>query len=208
MKVLLRILLLLALVVYLVFAVTRFNNPKDSKMCSQVNVCVEDSAKAVFITTTEIRNILGAAKVYPLGKKISEVDCYKMEKILSKNPFIKNALCYKTAGGQVVVKVEQRLPVMRVISDSGENYFIDSQGKQFTKSASGKVVSTTFLRLGSAPLGSDSKVLRPMRTACPVVSSLKRFISLGRCQSNCKFLPIALSSAIAAMIDIVLILFN
>ena len=86
--------------------------------------------------------------------------------------------------------------------------FIDSQGKQFTKSASGKVVSTTFLRLGSAPLGSDSKVLRPMRTACPVVSSLKRFISLGRCQSNCKFLPIALSSAIAAMIDIVLILFN
>ena len=49
MKVLLRILLLLALVVYLVFAVTRFNNPKDSKMCSQVNVCVEDSAKAVFI---------------------------------------------------------------------------------------------------------------------------------------------------------------
>ena len=108
MKVLLRILLLLALVVYLAFAVTKFNNPKDSKMCSQVNVCVEDSAKAVFITTTEIRNILGAAKVYPLGKKISEVDCYKMEKILSKNPFIKNALCYKTAGGQVVVKVEQR----------------------------------------------------------------------------------------------------
>ena len=125
MKVLLRILLLLALVVFLVFAVTSFNNPKDSKMCSHVNVCVEDSGKAVFITTTEIRNILGAAKVYPLGKKISEVDCYKMEKILSKNPFIKNALCYKTAGGQVVVKVEQRLPVMRVISDSGENYFID-----------------------------------------------------------------------------------
>ena len=63
---------MLALVVYLVFAVTRFNNPKDSKMCSQVNVCVEDSAKAVFITTTEIRNILGAAKVYPLGKKGEE----------------------------------------------------------------------------------------------------------------------------------------
>ena len=129
MKVLLRILLLFALVVYLAFAVTKFNNPEEVKKCTAVNIVVEDSAKAVFITPKEIRNILSVSKVYPLGKKINDVNCYEMEKSLMKNPFIDKAMCYKTAGGQIVVRVNQRLPVMRIISDSGENYFIDSQGK-------------------------------------------------------------------------------
>ena len=82
---------------------------------------------------------------------------------------------------------------------------IDSQAKQFTKPASGKVVRTTFFRFGSGPLGRDSNVLRPMITAWPVVKSLKRRISAGRRHNNLLFLPIALFSAIAAMIEIVLI---
>ena len=39
--------------------------------------------------------------------------------------------------------------------------------------------STMFRRLGSAPLGSERNVLLPIIIVCPVVSSLKRFRSLG-----------------------------
>ena len=39
--------------------------------------------------------------------------------------------------------------------------------------------NTTFLRLGNAPFGRDSKVLRPIIIVFPVVSDLKRFKSLG-----------------------------
>ena len=38
---------------------------------------------------------------------------------------------------------------------------------------------TTFRRLGNAPFGSDSNVLRPMMIVFPVVNALKRFRSLG-----------------------------
>ena len=82
---------------------------------------------------------------------------------------------------------------------------MDSQAKQLMKPASGIVVSTTFLRLGNPPFGKDSKVLRPIITACPVVRSLKRFMSAGMCQSRPRFFPIALLSEIAATIEIVLI---
>lgn len=129
MKVLLRILLLLGLVVYLAFAVTKFNNPRETRVCSALNVVIKDSAKAAFITQSEIRSILSKAGVSPLGRNMSDIDCARIEKVLSKNPFINHVVCYKTAGGQVVLDVGQRLPVMRVISDSGENYFIDAQGK-------------------------------------------------------------------------------
>ena len=42
------------------------------------------------------------------------------------------------------------------------------------------VVERTMLRrLGKAPFGNDSKVLRPMMMVLPVVSDLKRFRSSG-----------------------------
>lgn len=46
-------------------------------------------------------------------------------------------------------------------------------------SAAGLEERTTFRRLGNAPFGSDSNVLRPMMIVFPVVNALKRFRSLG-----------------------------
>lgn len=129
MKTLLKILLLLALVVYLVLAVTVFNNPEIKQRCTAVDVVVEDSAVAGFITAGEIRDILRSEKAYPVGKRINNVNCGKIESVLINNPFIDNVTSYKTPGGHVYIKVTQRLPVMRVISNNGENYYIDTRGK-------------------------------------------------------------------------------
>lgn len=49
---------------------------------------------------------------------------------------------------------------------------------------SGRVDNTTFLRLGNAPFGSDSKVFLPIMMVFPVVSALKRFKSLGNQKSS------------------------
>lgn len=47
------------------------------------------------------------------------------------------------------------------------------------KTAALFLLSTILRRLGNAPLGKDSNVLRPMMMVCPVVSALKRFRSSG-----------------------------
>ena len=47
-----------------------------------------------------------------------------------------------------------------------------------------RVDNTTFLRLGSAPFGSDSKVFLPIMMVFPVVNALKRFKSLGNQKSS------------------------
>lgn len=129
MKNLLKALLLLLLAVYLALAVTIFNNPEARQLCTAVDVTVEDSAVAGFITPSEIRALLCEAKAYPVGRKIKDVNCARIESVLSSNPFIDDITCYKTQGGHVFVTVTQRLPVMRVISDNGENYYIDTRGK-------------------------------------------------------------------------------
>lgn len=129
MKNLLKVLLLLALLVYLVLAVTVLNNPDLQRRCEALDVTVKDSNMASFITPGEVRGILKAAKVYPVGKRLSTVDCQKIENTLARNPFVDNVTSYKTAGGRVCVDITQRLPVMRVMSDNGENYYIDTRGK-------------------------------------------------------------------------------
>ncbi len=129
MKSLLKILLLLILAVYLGLAVTVFNNPEMRQHCTAVDVVVKDSDVAGFITPSEIRMLLREAKVYPIGKKMNGIDCGQIETVLAKNPFIDNVTSYKTAGGHVYVTVSQRLPVMRIIADNGDNYYIDTRGK-------------------------------------------------------------------------------
>lgn len=129
MKNLLKVLLLLVLLVYLGLAVTVLNNPETKQECTALNVVVRDSDKAAFITPAEITSLMRSANVYPVGRNLSGVNCGDIENVLAKNPFIDEVTSYKTAGGHVFVNVTQRLPVLRVISDNGDNYYIDTRGK-------------------------------------------------------------------------------
>ena len=72
-------------------------------------------------------------------------------------------------------------------------------------SVAGLEDKTMFLRLGNAPFGSDSKVLRPISMVFPVVNALKRFKSLGNQKRSLFSKPIAIRRSTAAMIDILLI---
>lgn len=129
MKNLLKVLLLLALAAYLVMAFTNLNKPDTDAVCKRVEIVVEDSARAGFIHSDEVIRILRAAKLYPQGKRMDFVDSRKIEQALRKNPFIEEALCYKTAANSVRIQLSQRLPVMRIMSEDGSNYYIDNKGR-------------------------------------------------------------------------------
>lgn len=128
MKAAFKLLLLVGLIVYLVFAFTRFTRRGSSEVCEVVKVTVADSAQAGFITQEEVCKILKAARIYPVGLPIDSVDSEAIEKALVRNTFIKEAVCYKAPGGRLNVLVSQRMPVLRVIADNGEDYYIDEEG--------------------------------------------------------------------------------
>jgi len=128
MKTAFKLLLLLGLIVYLVFAFTDFTQRGDSSTCTGVDIAVADSNHAGFITPAEAERILRKAGLHPEGKRLRDVSSQKIEAELTKNPFIKEAVCYKTPGNRVHVLVTQRLPLLRVIARNGEDYYIDERG--------------------------------------------------------------------------------
>ena len=60
---------------YLVLAVTSFNKPKVvDRYCSKVEITIADSTDAGFLSAPEIKSLLQAKNLYPLGKKMSTIN--------------------------------------------------------------------------------------------------------------------------------------
>lgn len=127
-KVLLLFVLLLV-VAYLVIALTVFNSKPANQVCRRVELVIKDSVNAGFVTRDEVVGLLQKKGLYPIGKKMESIRTDLVEKQLNKHPLIEDAECYKTSGDALCVEVTQRLPVLRVMSNKGENYYIDNKGR-------------------------------------------------------------------------------
>ena len=68
-----------------------------------------------------------AKKFGPMkGLPIDMVDMRKMEEYVLTNPYIKQADVYLGASGKLMIKLHQRLPLMRVVDNSGRHWYIDT----------------------------------------------------------------------------------
>ncbi len=113
--------------VYLVLAITAFNRPEVSAKCTGVKTDIETSVIDGFLTPDEIKKILVREKLYPLSVPLADVSPRSIEEALQKSPFVEKTECYKTPGGQVCIRIRQRIPVVKIMTDNGENYYVDSQ---------------------------------------------------------------------------------
>ncbi len=118
------------LAIYLVLAITAFNKPDRShQICNQVSISIADKDSCGFLSAAEVKNLLTSKHLYPKGKKLSLVDLRAIENTLQSNNFINGVECFKTQAGNVGIRVTQRLPMLRVMSINGEDYFIDVDGE-------------------------------------------------------------------------------
>jgi cell division protein FtsQ len=130
--------ILLAVTAYLIVAVTVFNRKPENQVCKGMELVVKDSIDYGFITETEVKNLLKQKNLYPEKKRIGTINVRLLEETLSRHPFISKAECYLTSGGKVGIEVYQRIPILRIMSSNGDNYYIDQSGK--IMSAAGKSV--------------------------------------------------------------------
>ena len=127
-KKILLLIAMLALIVYLVVAITAFNNKPHYQTCNDLELTIKDTINAGFINKGELKNILQQQGIYPIGKKMDLISTKYLEIVLEKYPLIDQAECYKTPSGKVCIEVTQRFPLLRIMADNGDNYYIDNKG--------------------------------------------------------------------------------
>ena len=116
----------LVLAAYIVLAVTAFNKPDETaSVCTKVSINIADEATNGFINSKEIKKRLEATKLYPLDKPMRYIEARKIEETLKTSPFVQTAECFKTQDGHVNISVTQRLPLVRIKAQNGDDYYLD-----------------------------------------------------------------------------------
>lgn len=113
---------------YIIIAITAFDRPNaEQRICTQVNINIEDEATNGFINATEIKKRLEKSKLYPLSKLMADINTRVIEETLEQSPFVKQAECYKTENGHVAISLTQRMPSLRIKAINGDDYYIDDK---------------------------------------------------------------------------------
>ena len=117
------------LLVYVFVAMISFNKPDESKnVCTEVNIVIADQNANGFLTANEVKKMMKDSRMYPLNFKMTDIQPRLIEDLLCKSPFVKTAECYKTKDNKVFVSITQRLPVIRIKSERGDDYYLDDKG--------------------------------------------------------------------------------
>jgi len=123
------VLILVGLIAYLVFAMFTMTAPDPDERCKEVELSVSKKTNVNFVDSKSMEALLKAHQLYPKGRRMQDVDTRKIEELISQNDFVEHVECYKTAGGKLCITIEQRNPVMYVIPDGQDGYYVDNTGK-------------------------------------------------------------------------------
>jgi cell division protein FtsQ len=106
-------------------------NAKNSSLCQGLEVEINGGGKAFFLNKKEVAVMLENEGMKDLrNRKAASIDLLKMEGILRKNNWIKDAQLYFDNNQTLKVRIQERQPVARLISLSGNSYLVDSNGVQ------------------------------------------------------------------------------
>ena len=118
---------LILLAAYVAVATIAFSDKPADQVCGGIRLAIVDSAEVAYMTTKDVQVML--ADLTPTGRPIDEVSCRAIEKVLDASPLIRKSECYKTIDGYVAISIECRRPILRVMADGGDSYYLDEEGE-------------------------------------------------------------------------------
>ena len=128
MKTALKILLLVGVFGYIVFAITNLAHPTEEVTCDSVSVSICDSVPSDCITIDYIYGILRRHKIAVEGKKFSEIDLPMIDSLIMENPYIDHVRSHFTATGTLYIQVTPQHPILHIMAQNGEDYYLDCKG--------------------------------------------------------------------------------
>jgi hypothetical protein len=128
MKLILKIIAVLLLIGYVAFAAVSFYGKPWGEVCKGLDVIIVDKNEIHLIDEKEVISMIKYEDLYPVDKKMGRINTEKIEACIKKDQLIREVECFKTNDNKIRVLINQRIPVLRVMSLFGD-YYIDKEGK-------------------------------------------------------------------------------
>ena len=112
-----------------VFALLGFVKQKQTaQACQAVQIRIDRSNGNFFVEEEDISSMLYHDVDTVLGRPLDAINTEALEHKIDNHPSIANSEVFKTINGKLIIEVEQRTPIVRIFSNSGDTYYIDSTG--------------------------------------------------------------------------------
>jgi cell division protein FtsQ len=123
----------LILIILLVFLWSRLNFTGKNRMISEINVQIEADTSCQFLSRQEVTTLVESKFGSPIGKSAAEISLTKIEQTLSAIPYIEKVTAYVGFDGVLKLKIRERKPVIQIVNDIGQAFYLDSFGIQIPK---------------------------------------------------------------------------
>lgn len=100
----------------------------DSTVCWKLAVDVDISDGNYFVDEEIVRNTIYDLGDSVVGTSMNDISIHKLRNAILRHEAVKAAFVTKTIDGQVKVKVEQRVPIARILLDEAPGYYVDAEG--------------------------------------------------------------------------------
>lgn len=99
-----------------------------SAPCTSVTFVITDKAERLYVTETELQQLLLGEDMYPVGRVLDAGVLHSIEQTVKRHPMVRTAECYLTPRNEVRVRLTQRVPLLRVHTPA-ETYLVDTDRK-------------------------------------------------------------------------------
>jgi cell division protein FtsQ len=100
---------------------------KNRQQCSDYKIAIHSQGDEYFVTENDVVKILAAVTHGPLkGQLMTAINLQSLEEVLEKNVWIRDAQLYFDGRNVLHVSIDQRVPVARIFTVSGNSFYIDS----------------------------------------------------------------------------------
>lgn len=149
---------------------------KNAVKCTGVVINISDENGNEFITKNDVLDLLNSRGKQPVGKHMNDINTAVLEKLVNTNPFVANAEVYSTIDGTVNIDIRQRNPIVRIINNKDEHFYIDEEGNYMPVSSNYTAqvmvingnISDTYtdrkVKILSADDGNDTVSVKPLMT--------------------------------------------
>jgi len=102
---------------------------ESNTIIKNLNIVIQNNDENPFITENDIKTFFSERKDSLINNQYKNINIPDLEKALNSHPAIQNADVAGDIDGELKINIIQRTPVLRIINNDGESYYIDSQTK-------------------------------------------------------------------------------
>lgn len=100
---------------------------RSSAICEALDVTYKGDTLGL-VPERMVRNLVNAGPYVPVGSPLGEIDTRSIEQSIRSLAHVRHAVVYKTIDRRMIVELEERVPIARIISRDGTHALIDQEG--------------------------------------------------------------------------------